>query len=446
MKNLKDIQSISTKNLTSSINTFKNLFNSPEKKRFFSNFISLSVLQGANYILPLITFPYLVRVLGVEKFGLLSFANAAIAYFNILTDYGFNLSATREISIHREDKEKVKEIFSSVMIIKLVLLTLSFVLLIILVFSFERLRKDYEIYFLSFGMVLGQVLFPVWFFLGMEKMKHITFLNILARGIFTVAIFIFVKAQTDYWKVPLINFLGFIIAGLISLWIIHKDFEVRFKWVGIRSLVNQLKEGWYIFISTIAISLYTVSTTFILGIFTNNTIVGYYAAADKIIQAVKGLMSPIFQSLYPFINKKVSESEILGLNLIRKITKFVAIITFTTSLLVLIFSDKIVTVVLGNGYQESIIILMILSFHPFLIGLSNIFGVQTMLSFNRKKIFQNILVTASILNIMLSLILVPHFKYIGSAISVTMVEIFVTLAMFIYLQKSGIKILELKNV
>jgi PST family polysaccharide transporter len=183
-----------------------------------------------------------------------------------------------------------------------------------------------------------------------------------------------------------------------------------------------------------------------LGIFTNNTIVGYYAAADKIIQAVKGLMSPIFQSLYPFINKKVSESEILGLNLIRKITKFVAIITFTTSLLVLIFSDKIVTVVLGNGYQESIIILMILSFHPFLIGLSNIFGVQTMLSFNRKKIFQNILVTASILNIMLSLILVPHFKYIGSAISVTIVEIFVTLAMFIYLQKSGIKILELKNV
>ncbi len=428
------------------VSSIERFFNTEEGKRLFSNFVSLSSLQLVNYVLPLISFPYLVRVLGVEKFGLIAFATATIMYFQILTDYGFNLSATREISIYRENKEKVQEIFSSVMIIKLGLLILSFILLSTLVFSFEKFRKDWEVYFLSFGMVVGQVLFPVWFFQGMEKMKYITFLNILAKGIFTVAIFIFVKQQSDYWKVPLLNSIGFILAGVLSLWIVYKDWNIGLKFVGFESIVRELKEGWYIFISTVAISLYTVSTTFILGIFTNNVIVGYYAAASRIIEAAKGLIGPISQTIYPFVNRKVSQSKEEGLKLIRKITKYIGITTFVISLFIFLFSEQIVHLMLGKNYEESIIILKILSFHPFIIGLSNVFGIQAMLSFDRKEAFQNILLSASILNIILSMILVPMFQHIGSAVAVTVVEVFVTVTMFLYLQNTGIKILELRNV
>lgn len=128
-------------------------------KRLFENFISLSILQGLNYLLPLITFPYLVRVLGMEKFGLLSFATATIGYFQIITDYGFNLSATREIAIHKENKEKVQEIFSAVMTIKFSLMLLSLILITVLVISFEKFRQDWEVLILTFNVLQFTVVF-----------------------------------------------------------------------------------------------------------------------------------------------------------------------------------------------------------------------------------------------------------------------------------------------
>ncbi|MHA1381597.1 MAG: oligosaccharide flippase family protein, partial [Candidatus Helarchaeota archaeon] len=234
----------------------------PEKKVLAENFASLSLLQVANYILPLVTLPYLVRVLGPAKYGLIAFAQVFIQYFIILIGYGFELSATREISINREDKDKVSEIFSSVIAVKITLMVISFLVLSSLIFTIPKFKNDWLIYFFTFGMVVGQTLFPVWFFQGMERMKYITFLNITAKLIFTVSIFIFIRKMQHYIYVPLINSFGFLIAGVLGLWIVHKDFKVKFILPNFKSIKHQLKEGWHIFISKVSISLYTTSTTF----------------------------------------------------------------------------------------------------------------------------------------------------------------------------------------
>jgi len=179
-----------------------------------------------------------------------------------------------------------------------------------------------------------------------------------------------------------------------------------------------------------------------LGIFTNNTIVGYYSGAEKIIKAVQGLLSPISQTIYPHISKLASESKDQALRFIRKMTFLVGAGSSVLSLIVFIFADTIVRILLGSQYLESIAVLRILSFLPFIIGLSNIFGVQTMLAFDLKKGFSNILISASIINIILAFILVPIYKHIGISFAVIISETFVTSSMFLFLQNKGIKILE----
>ena len=133
----------------------KNFANTKDKKRLLSNFFSLSSLQVASYIFPLITLPYLVRVLGPSKYGLVAFAQAFIGYFQILTNYGFGLSATREISIHRDNEEKVAEIFSSVLTIQLLLALISFIIMFAIVFIFKKFSKDWLLYFFSLYLFLN---------------------------------------------------------------------------------------------------------------------------------------------------------------------------------------------------------------------------------------------------------------------------------------------------
>mgnify|MGYP005635636691 FL=1 len=286
------------------INKLKNIANTEDKKRLLSNFFSLSILQTFTYILPLLTLPYLVRVLGSEKFGLVVFAQAFIIFFNILVDYGFNLSATREISVNRENKEKLTEIFSSVMSIKFILIGISFAILSIMIFSFENFSNNIDLYYLTFLWVIGQALFPIWYFQGLEKMKYITIVNITSKLIFTIAIFIFIQNETDYILVPILNGLGFIIGGILSLWIVHKDFNQKFQIQSFKILIMYFKDSSQFFLSRLSSVGYSNINTFLAGILLSPVFVTYYYLADKAVSVILTLFSPIVQTIYPYLAKK----------------------------------------------------------------------------------------------------------------------------------------------
>ncbi|MHB8058201.1 MAG: oligosaccharide flippase family protein [Desulfuromonadaceae bacterium] len=335
-------------------NTIKKATNTNDKKRLLSNFFSLSVFQAVNYILPLLTFPYLLRVLGPDMFGLVAFAQSFMNYFSILVDFGFGLSAVREISIHRDDPVKVTEIYSSVMAIKMIFLVISLLVLAVVVFGFDRFSNEKVLYFFSFGSVVGLALFPMWYFQGMEAMKYTTAINILSRTLFTVMIFVFVKDRSDYLLVPLISSIGSIVAAVVSLWIIRKKMQQRFVFCRMETLLYQLKESTHFFWSRVSVSAYTSSNAFVLGLLTNTTIVGYYAAAEKLYVAIQSAYSPLVQTLYPYIAKQ------RNIALFKKIFLTVSIVNTVGVGIGLLTADKLVYLISGQYLPESVMVFRIL--------------------------------------------------------------------------------------
>jgi PST family polysaccharide transporter len=406
------------------------------------NFISLLVVQGLNYILPLITVPYITRVLGVANFGTVNIAAAIMTYFSIFTDYGFNLSATRDISINREDKEKVSLIFSSVMVVKAILSLIGFIALSAIVFSIEILRADFSVYLISYGIVFGNVLFPIWYFQGIEKMKYITYLNIICRGIITVLIFMLVKNREHMSIYVGLNSISSIAIGLISLGLVFIKFKVRFRMPDLANIKNQMVEGWYVFVSSISIAVYTSSTTIILGLMVGKDAAGYYAGADKIRVAVQGLITPLFQTVYPYVNKLAKESTQRVISFIKKELVLFSAAGIVGSLIVVFKADFLVNIFAGKDYNESVGVLKILAFAPLLVLIGNIVTVQGMLSLGLKKEYSRIYMITSTVGIVTMILFIYLFGIVGAAYSVLIIEVLVVALTLFYLKKSGISLLK----
>jgi len=266
-----------------------------------SNFLSLSVLQFINMFLPLVTLPYLVRVIGVEFFGLVSFILSIIMYFNIIVSFGFELSATQQISLCRDDLKKVGKIFSNVLATKLLLLIFSAIMLIGLVYSIDTLRQHSVLYFATFGVVIGNFLMPSWLFQGMENMKYITFANVMSRGIFTALIFIIVNDKSDYVYVPILNSLGAIIGGFYSIWLVFRLFKLPLILPTRRNILHQIKYSSYFFLSRLANNGSRYYATTIIGVCFGNLIVGYYTMAEKLFYAFNSIGSVLSQAIYPYM-------------------------------------------------------------------------------------------------------------------------------------------------
>lgn len=318
-----------------------------EKKRLLDNFLSLGALQLAGYVFPLINLPYLSRVLGVEKFGLVFFAFAFIQYFNILTDFGFGLSATREIATNRHNQNNLSNIFSTVLVLKFLLVLVSYLILVLCTIFVPKIHNNWLVFHLSFLMVVGNAIYPVWFFQGMERMRYITFLNILSKTIFLISIFIFIKHENDYMLVPLLNSAGFLVSGIIGLVFAIRKFNLTLYIPKLGTLKKQFKYSTEFFISRISVSIYTNTNTVCLGFAGSEFMVGLYVAAEKIYTAINGLKEPVVTAMYPFIAKN---KDIL---LYKKIFKIVLIGTFLISLFAFIFAKFIIITFYGTHMQNA---------------------------------------------------------------------------------------------
>ena len=402
------------------------------------NFGYIFIQNFVSYIIPFLTFPYLVVTLGVEGFGLYSFSSSITNYFSVICDYGFNLTATREISIHRNNKQKIDEVVSSVYIIKFFLFIILFLLSLLIFFFIPKLNENFTFHFLVFSSILPQILLPNWFFQGFEKLKSITLLILSSKFINTVLIFIFIKSSSNLIQLPIINLFTQMLVSVFCLYILIRNYRIKFFFPNVMILKKYLFDGWYIFVSNISVTLYTSTITVLLGFFYSNTIVGFYSIADKIISALKTLISPLSQSLFPYLNNLYLDSPKKVLRINKKIFFYLTPCFVLLSCLLFIFTPEILKFAFHQENENVIITLRILAVVPTIFFLHTLFALFTMLVFGKNKEYSRIIISGGIINLILGIILIILFKHFGAALSVVIIETYILIRYYIYLYKNNI--------
>jgi len=394
----------------------------PGSSQGLKNVISLSGLQLVTYIFPIIILPYLFRVIGPEKFGLIAFAQAFVQYFMILTDYGFSVSATKDISIHIDNKLKICNVISAVMTIKTILAILSFLILCLAVFFIPRFKEDWMVYILSFGVVIGNTFFPAWFFQGSEKMKYTAKINIIGEFAYAFGILIFIRNPHDYLLVPIITSLSAILTGLIGQYILFTRFDVYFQFPKLHDLRQQLKAGWNVFISVLAINAYTTTRIFAVGLLTNNTLTGFYSVAEKIANAVQTFPLYAFtQAVFPRLSKIFQKSKFKAFEIMTQIQLITVIISLIFLPITFILAPLIVRLVCGGEYPAAVLSLRFLLISVFFIS-SNAFRVQFLLVCGKTDIYSRIHITMAIIGLPLLIIFIYCFSYVGAAMATSIIE------------------------
>jgi polysaccharide transporter, PST family len=416
-------------------------------KRIIKNFFSLSGLQIANYVFPFITLPYIVRVIGPEKYGTLNFAQALIGYLNLLILYAYDLSATREISTHRQDQRQVSKIFFTVIGARLFLFAVSSLIFCGLVIGIPKVRGEFLLYLYVFLANLGIALFPTWFYQGIERLSKVAVFNFCIKLIFTLAVFILVRNEHDYTLIPLSTCIGQVLIGGWALYDAVRIGQLQFVRVYFRDVLQSLKNGLKLFLSNVVINLYTTSNTVILGFLATELSVGYFTAASKLLLMVQGIfLYPLSQTMYPFLGKAFHDDRSRGERVLEKILVMVAGVTLLLSVGFLLFSRQILWIVYGHKFDAAITSLRLLSFLPFIIGISNVCGIQGMLNMKMDKEFLRITTAGALLSLPLNFLLVPYFQETGTAIAWLGTEVFISTAMVVLLLKRQIIVLSPKKI
>ena len=408
------------------------------RRRVIENILSLGSLQAASYLLPFLTLPYLARVLGPEDLGRIAFALAFAQIFVILTEYGFNLTASQEISVNRDDPYRVAEIFSAVTVLRAGIMALGFIVLLMLVFTIPRFEQDIPIYLSSYMLVVGSVLFPQWLFQGLEQLKIVSIIQIVARVIAAAGIFLLVKTKDDLLWAVWLQAANMAFAGLLTLpFIVTALRGVRLKLPTRDALVTQLREGWHIFVSSLAANSYTTSSIFILGLVLTPLAVGYYSVAEKLVRALLMMFGPIIQAIYPYISKMAHDDPARALGFNRKLLIGLGSLALVLSLGLSLSSGIVVPFLFGAGFEPAIPVLATLAFTPLFIVLSNILGVQTMIPFGMKALFSSVMLKAALLNLLIFIPLAWQFGPQGAASANVLVEAFVMVYLFMLLHWRG---------
>lgn len=381
-------------------------------------------------LVPLATFPYLIRVLGNEIYGLVIYAQVIVSYLQIIVNFGFNTSALKAISVNREDKQTLGKIISSIYILKGSLLFLSFGVLFIIINFLPEAKENKLLFLLSMWACLSDFAFPIWYFQGVEKMKYITYLTVITRSIFLASVFVFITKTEHYLRLPIINGIGSIVLGILSIFILYRYEKIKLRRPSAKLIYEQLRNSKNFFISEVSVNVFASSNKLIIGTFLGLTELAYYDMAERIINIFRGIpLNIVKTTIFPVVAKT------RNLNLVKQVSIIMGLYSLIAIAFINIFAAPIIVLFGGREMLPSIVVVRIFSILIFTTHISNYYITVGLWSLGHDRIFRNLMIYSSLIFILIYFVL-GAFQYINLytiTIAPIMVDIYLTVhTYFVY--------------
>jgi polysaccharide transporter, PST family len=402
------------------------------RQGLFHNILLLTGTQLTAYVFPLVTVPYLVRILGPDEWGKVIFTQAFGSYFGIILEYGFNLSAAREVARNRESSIRQGEVLAGVLGARALLLLLCTLIVLPIQWKVVAFRSDPLLIWSGLLWTLGRSCTFFWYYQGTERMHLAALLDAGANLLSTISILFWVRSPQDGWLALAMPGTVTLIASLASLTLICR--EVEFMWPNWKLTKEAFIMGWSLFLFRGAVSLYTSGNAFILGIFATSRDVAHYAGAEKISKAFISLLTPFTQSIFPRLSRLVKSEPEKAAELARLSLLVMSAGGIGMGSIVYIFAPFWVRWFLGHEFAPAVQVLQLLALLSPLIAISNVLGIQWMLPRGLDRQFNAVIIMSGFINLSLAMLLSSRWGAIGMAVAVTASELAVTIGMYTVLK------------
>lgn len=399
-----------------------------KKNKLVFNFVSLGLVQALISLLQLLVIPYAIKKIGVDGFGVVAVAQVVMLTLSAFTDYSFNQTATRDVSLYRSDRAALSRIFSRVLFTKLFLCFFAFIILLILILCVPVFRSHTFLYLMAFVFVIGQSSLLTWFFQGLEKMHFIALLTLSGRVLFAVLVFIFIKNKSHDFLFLFFLGIGTLIAGAVSIFSAWRMMKLEFIKPSRADIAQELRGGWQFTLANLSSYSSQFANIFILRIFTNDLLTGYYGIAERIFFTGKQVLVMFSQIAYPRVCLLVQSGKKDLLLFWKRAYLPFFICVVSGSLLVFLFSRQVLYFFMGNQYFHSVFFLRMFCIVSVIVCL-NIPATLTLLALNHKKIYSRILILGMILNIVSNTVLAQLYNATGTIISIVITESFIMIAL-----------------
>lgn len=418
-----------------------NLFNKYKEqlKRntiILKNFSYITLFQIVNMLIPFITYPYLVKVLGKDVYGIVITAQILASYASILVIFGFQSVSARHIAIYKQDISKMSEVFCSVFITRIFFSLVAFLLYIIVIFIIPEYRDHLILFLISYGLIINELLFPQFFFQGIEKMKYITIINSLVRILAMCLIFLIVKSQDDYMYVPLCMIIGYIIAGILSMYVVFYKEKIIWVWPKLATIKYYVKDASPIFFTDVICTIKDKFNYLLVGSLVGMGEVVIYDLGSKLMGIITKPIGIVGIVIFPKIAR---EKNFL---LFTKISSALFLFSIIIVVLVNIFLDDIVFFFLKENIDLLPIRLFLLA--PILLSFSSFSASNFFIAFGyNNKILVSILVTT--IAYLISLATFYFTNTLHSVLPFIIIALISYFAEFTYRLMQVIKIKNIKN-